>query len=324
MIDCREALARLYDYLDRELTPERAEEVAEHLRHCRHCFDRAEFERNFGNFVRESGKEQVDAAPLRKKIKAKLKEFEVGAELDREELFPDHSDVAPIDATPVSSPHLTDEELERMRTYYRTRPASEPGSGPGASIRHADESLRRRTPFWAYLLAAAAVVLIAIPIVRQFGSGGGTDPVVRVLVAMHTDQEPMIANSDPQVLADWIGARTSFDPMVREFAQVGCGVKGATVDSVWGTQLSHLYAERRGTPLSVFVTAADKFVMPGGLGVVQEGDYRFWTTRDGDYSLVIWKSEVPGIVCIAIARLDMMEIVGLMHQAEEIMEEGHA
>ena len=43
MIDCRDTLKKLYDYLDRELTPSEAREVQEHLERCRGCFDRFEF-----------------------------------------------------------------------------------------------------------------------------------------------------------------------------------------------------------------------------------------------------------------------------------------
>ena len=38
-IDCREAEARLQDFLKQELTPELAVEVRGHLDRCRRCFD---------------------------------------------------------------------------------------------------------------------------------------------------------------------------------------------------------------------------------------------------------------------------------------------
>jgi anti-sigma factor (TIGR02949 family) len=46
-IDCREAHARLQDFLKEELTQERAEEVAAHLERCRPCFKEARFEESF-------------------------------------------------------------------------------------------------------------------------------------------------------------------------------------------------------------------------------------------------------------------------------------
>ena len=46
-LDCREAHARLQDYLKRELTPELEEEMRAHLERCRPCFTHARFEANF-------------------------------------------------------------------------------------------------------------------------------------------------------------------------------------------------------------------------------------------------------------------------------------
>jgi anti-sigma factor (TIGR02949 family) len=46
-LECREAIARLQDYLKQELTPERAGELRAHLEHCRPCEGYARFERSF-------------------------------------------------------------------------------------------------------------------------------------------------------------------------------------------------------------------------------------------------------------------------------------
>lgn len=46
-IDCREAAARLQDFLKQELTPEVAAGVQAHLEKCRPCFAHARFERTF-------------------------------------------------------------------------------------------------------------------------------------------------------------------------------------------------------------------------------------------------------------------------------------
>ena len=45
--DCAEAVALLQDYLRRELTPEHATRVRQHLADCRHCFEHHEFEQRF-------------------------------------------------------------------------------------------------------------------------------------------------------------------------------------------------------------------------------------------------------------------------------------
>ena len=46
-VNCREAMAKLDEYLKQELTPELAAEVRQHLEHCRPCFSHARFEENF-------------------------------------------------------------------------------------------------------------------------------------------------------------------------------------------------------------------------------------------------------------------------------------
>jgi anti-sigma factor (TIGR02949 family) len=44
-IDCERALQRLFEFIDHELGPEDRAAMEEHLRTCRSCFSRAEFER---------------------------------------------------------------------------------------------------------------------------------------------------------------------------------------------------------------------------------------------------------------------------------------
>jgi len=46
-LDCREAVARLQDYLKQELTPELAAEMRAHLEYCRPCLGYARFEQSF-------------------------------------------------------------------------------------------------------------------------------------------------------------------------------------------------------------------------------------------------------------------------------------
>lgn len=46
MINCREAVEKLYVYLDRQLSDEEAAEVQRHLDRCPHCDDHFRFEAN--------------------------------------------------------------------------------------------------------------------------------------------------------------------------------------------------------------------------------------------------------------------------------------
>jgi anti-sigma factor (TIGR02949 family) len=46
-VNCKRAMAKLDEYLKRELTPDLEAEVRRHLEHCRPCFSYARFEENF-------------------------------------------------------------------------------------------------------------------------------------------------------------------------------------------------------------------------------------------------------------------------------------
>ncbi len=44
-IDCGEAIQRIFDYIDEELTGARLAEFQQHIRTCHECYDHTEFER---------------------------------------------------------------------------------------------------------------------------------------------------------------------------------------------------------------------------------------------------------------------------------------
>jgi mycothiol system anti-sigma-R factor len=62
MGDCRETLDRLYEYLDRELSPDEQLEVQRHLDDCPPCRDRFHVEENVLRVVRRSCRD-VSAPP---------------------------------------------------------------------------------------------------------------------------------------------------------------------------------------------------------------------------------------------------------------------
>lgn len=72
-IDCREAHARLHDYLKEELTPARAAEVAAHLERCRPCFTHARFEESFLLMLRSKTEHTCCPNALRARILAALR-----------------------------------------------------------------------------------------------------------------------------------------------------------------------------------------------------------------------------------------------------------
>lgn len=44
-IDCEQALAQIFEFIDHELRPDEHEAMQEHLHACKSCFSRTEFER---------------------------------------------------------------------------------------------------------------------------------------------------------------------------------------------------------------------------------------------------------------------------------------
>lgn len=74
---CKEVLARLDDYLDRELSPREQQQVALHLKICSHCAQMYRFERGFLQDVRAKAA-QVQAPPeLMNQISRSLRAAEI-------------------------------------------------------------------------------------------------------------------------------------------------------------------------------------------------------------------------------------------------------
>lgn len=71
-MDCREAVERLYEYLDRELTPEVREELEHHLRMCAGCFQHFEFEGNFLKFLEARARGRGAGPEVRQRILREL------------------------------------------------------------------------------------------------------------------------------------------------------------------------------------------------------------------------------------------------------------
>jgi anti-sigma factor (TIGR02949 family) len=59
-LGCEEALRRLAEYLDRDLSHDEQSQMQEHMDICRACFSRAEFERRLRDRLSDLGRE---AAP---------------------------------------------------------------------------------------------------------------------------------------------------------------------------------------------------------------------------------------------------------------------
>lgn len=70
-IPCGEAMSRLWDYIDGELTPEMEAAVRAHLDACAHCYPELDFHRGFCAFLRRT-REAPIPPELRRKVFAEL------------------------------------------------------------------------------------------------------------------------------------------------------------------------------------------------------------------------------------------------------------
>lgn len=67
MIDCREAVRRMWAYIDHALEPGPTEEIESHLEACQRCCGELEFSRHLKEVVAASGSASLPD-PLRRKI----------------------------------------------------------------------------------------------------------------------------------------------------------------------------------------------------------------------------------------------------------------
>jgi mycothiol system anti-sigma-R factor len=73
-IDCEEALKRLFELIDGELSAREQGDVERHLRICRSCFSRAEFERKLKLRLSALPADDVPAT-LRRRVQDLIKGF---------------------------------------------------------------------------------------------------------------------------------------------------------------------------------------------------------------------------------------------------------
>ena len=64
---CRDCMEHLYEYLDRELTPEVEREIRDHLAHCPPCIEQYDAEAVFLKFVKARCSSQGAPPALRRK-----------------------------------------------------------------------------------------------------------------------------------------------------------------------------------------------------------------------------------------------------------------
>lgn len=74
IIDCEEALSRLFEYLDHELHEHKHDEMDEHLSRCRSCYSRYEFEKRLRDHLQKATKAKAPNA-LHDKMKLLIKKL---------------------------------------------------------------------------------------------------------------------------------------------------------------------------------------------------------------------------------------------------------
>jgi anti-sigma factor (TIGR02949 family) len=78
MISCKEAVSRLYAYLDRNLGRVPEAEMEEHLKVCRHCCGELEFAKQVRAALRRPGTATALDPEMRRHIEGYLTELEAG------------------------------------------------------------------------------------------------------------------------------------------------------------------------------------------------------------------------------------------------------
>lgn len=73
MIDCNAAFERLFDFLDGEVDAEFERRIRDHFDGCKHCFDRADFERRFLAAVQTARAAQGCPRQLRERVLSSLR-----------------------------------------------------------------------------------------------------------------------------------------------------------------------------------------------------------------------------------------------------------
>lgn len=76
MINCKEAVSRLWTYLDRNLGRVQEQELEGHLGLCRHCCGELEFARQIRGLLKQQGGEAEITSEARVKLDAFLKRLE--------------------------------------------------------------------------------------------------------------------------------------------------------------------------------------------------------------------------------------------------------
>ncbi len=86
-MNCREALARLYDYLDSELSTEENQQIKTHLDVCGNCLSKYQLEEDFNKLVKQKVKSESDVIKLKAKVLAEIEKLDRSAKSSGRNIF---------------------------------------------------------------------------------------------------------------------------------------------------------------------------------------------------------------------------------------------
>ena len=186
VIDCEEALRRLFEYLDAELHGDPHREMEQHLERCRSCFSRAEFEKRLKALQPTFASLAVEAAYLPETFNADAVRERPSRRLQ-------------MDAMVHITSAKKDVIFEAVRAMY-TDIARAPGRGyhfPTGDaactfVGYPSEQLARLPAFAVESFAGvgypfAANVIRAGDTVLDIGSGSGTDVLLAAQAVVPLD-----------------------------------------------------------------------------------------------------------------------------------------
>lgn len=78
-MNCREVLAKLYDYLDSELASDEKQQVQKHLDVCGHCLEQYKLEEDFNKLVQQKIKSPTDIQNLKSKVLNEIEKIDRGS-----------------------------------------------------------------------------------------------------------------------------------------------------------------------------------------------------------------------------------------------------
>jgi mycothiol system anti-sigma-R factor len=84
MIECREAVRRMWDYLERALEPTPVHELEEHLETCTRCCGELEFNRHLRTMVAERQAAPLTPPALRARVELLLRAADPAADNEGE------------------------------------------------------------------------------------------------------------------------------------------------------------------------------------------------------------------------------------------------